>query len=205
MQVENTIRWRPVKDEQGNDKMDDFGQVLRESNARFVKWSDGRCVSIVCSCKGHGQLQVKCARDCSMSLHLGGEVFDVYTMQLQGDFNHLFVRQGTGLQGQAIFKTKLTFRPHSTDSFTHRKMTMSLADKNAKKQKLKVLPIAGVDPESQRSEMIKVRAHVRMRLFMFTWCVHVIGSSRRRRSDCARRRDAARSRSGRRSGRWRAA
>ena len=93
-----------------------------------------------------------------MSLHLGAEVFDVYTMQLQGDFNHMFVRQGTGLQGQAVFKTKLTFRPHSTDSFTHRKMTMSLADKSAKKQKLKVLPIAGLDPESHRSEMIKVSA-----------------------------------------------
>ena len=36
-------------------------------------------------------------------------------------------------------------------------MTMSLADKSAKKQKLKVLPIAGADPESHRSEMIKVR------------------------------------------------
>ena len=28
--------------EDGTDKIDDFGQPLRESNARFVKWSDGR-------------------------------------------------------------------------------------------------------------------------------------------------------------------
>lgn len=47
---------------------------------------------------------------CSMSLHLGNEVFDVYKAPLQGDHNHLFIRQGTGLQGQAVFKTKLTFR-----------------------------------------------------------------------------------------------
>ena len=46
----------------------------------------------------------------SMSLHLGDEIFDVHTMPIQGDFNHLFVRQGTGLQGQSIFKTKLAFR-----------------------------------------------------------------------------------------------
>lgn len=46
----------------------------------------------------------------SMSLHLGNEVFDVYKAPLQGDHNHLFIRQGTGLQGQAVFKTKLTFR-----------------------------------------------------------------------------------------------
>ena len=47
-------------------------------------------------------------------------------------------------------------RPHSTESFTHRKMTLSLADRSTKKQKVKVLPISGRDPESQRSEMIKV-------------------------------------------------
>ena len=51
-------------------------------------------------------------------------------------------------------------RPHSTDSFTHKKMTMSLADRSAKKQKLKVLPIAGADPESHRSEMIKVDVNI---------------------------------------------
>lgn len=45
-----------------------------------------------------------------MSLHLGEEIFDIHTMPIQGDFNHLFVRQGTGLQGQSIFKTKLSFR-----------------------------------------------------------------------------------------------
>uniref|UniRef100_A0A8C5T6S5 RNA polymerase-associated protein LEO1 n=1 Tax=Malurus cyaneus samueli TaxID=2593467 RepID=A0A8C5T6S5_9PASS len=122
--VENTIRWRMRRDEEGNE--------IRESNARIVKWSDG-----------------------SMSLHLGNEVFDVYKAPLQGDHNHLFIRQGTGLQGQAVFKTKLTFRPHSTDSATHRKMTLSLADRCSKTQKIRILPMAGRDPESQRTEMIK--------------------------------------------------
>ncbi|XP_028812376.1 RNA polymerase-associated protein LEO1 [Denticeps clupeoides] len=124
LKVENTIRWRSRRDEEGNE--------MRESNARIVKWSDG-----------------------SMSLHLGNEVFDVYKAPLQGDHNHLFIRQGTGLQGQAVFKTKLTFRPHSTDSATHRKMTLSLADRCSKTQKIRILPMAGRDPESQRNEMIK--------------------------------------------------
>ncbi|KAK7491089.1 hypothetical protein BaRGS_00017653 [Batillaria attramentaria] len=132
LRVENTVRWRSVKDEEGNEVKDEFGVPMRESNARVVKWSDG-----------------------SMSLHLGEEVFDVYSMPLQGNFNHLFVRQGTGLQGQSVFKTKLTFRPHSTDSFTHRKMTMSLADRSTKAQKVKMLPIHGSDPDAHRSEMIK--------------------------------------------------
>lgn len=34
LKVENTIRWRTRRDEEGNE--------IKESNARIVKWSDGR-------------------------------------------------------------------------------------------------------------------------------------------------------------------
>lgn len=51
----------------------------------------------------------------------------------------------------------LICRPHSTESFTHRKMTLSLADRSTKAQKVKVLPISGRDPDAHRSEMIKVK------------------------------------------------
>ncbi|KAG0415497.1 hypothetical protein HPB47_007339 [Ixodes persulcatus] len=125
LKVENTVRWRYIYDKLGN--------PVRQSNARIIKWSDG-----------------------SMSLHLGSEIFDVHKQSLmQGDHNHLFIRQGTGLQGQAVFRTKLSFRPHSTDSFTHRKMTLSLAGRSQKTQKIRVLPQVGKDPEAHRSEMIK--------------------------------------------------
>uniref|UniRef100_T1KM08 RNA polymerase-associated protein LEO1 n=1 Tax=Tetranychus urticae TaxID=32264 RepID=T1KM08_TETUR len=125
LKVESTIRWRTVVDENG--------VSLKESNARIVKWSDG-----------------------SISLHLGSEIFDIHKQSaMAGDNNHLFISQGTGLQGQAVFKTKLTFRPHSTDSFTHRKMTLSLAERSHKTQKIRVLPNIGKDPEAHRSEMIK--------------------------------------------------
>jgi len=50
--VENTIRWREAFDKEGN--------PCKESNARFIRWSDG-----------------------SMSLHLGSEIFDVYKQPLQ--------------------------------------------------------------------------------------------------------------------------
>ncbi|XP_012141855.2 another transcription unit [Megachile rotundata] len=124
LKVENTLRWKET--------FDDEGKVVKESNARFVKWSDG-----------------------SMSLHLGSEIFDVYKQPLQGDHNHLYIRQGTGLQGQAVFRTKLTFRPHSTESFTHRKMTMSLADRSQKTSGIKVLSQVGTNPDQNRYEMIK--------------------------------------------------
>lgn len=125
LKVENTIRWRDVLDNDGN--------TQKESNARFVRWSDG-----------------------SYSLHLGSEIFDVYRQPLQGDHNHLFIRQGTGLQGQAVFRTKLSFRPHSTESFTHRKMTLSLADRSQKTSGIKILSQVGVDPDNDRAERLKV-------------------------------------------------
>lgn len=68
----------------------------------------------------------------------------------------MFVRQGTGLQGQAVFRTKLSFRPHSTESFTHKKMTLSLADRSQKTSGIKVLSQVGADPEHNREEKIKV-------------------------------------------------
>lgn len=125
LKVESTIRWRMVSDNDGN--------TNKESNTRLVKWSDG-----------------------SISLHLGCEIFDIHKQTLPAsDHNHLFIRQGTGLQGQAIFDKKLTFRPHSTESLTHRKMTLSLAERSHKIQKIRVLPTVGKDPEAHRSEMIK--------------------------------------------------
>lgn len=112
--------------------LDDEGNARKESNARMVRWSDG-----------------------SMSLHLGNEIFDVYKQPLQGDHNHLFIRQGTGLQGQAVFRTKLTFRPYSTESFTHKKMTMSLADRSQKTSGIKILTQVGFDPDANRYAKLK--------------------------------------------------
>jgi len=58
--VENTIRWREVFDKDGN--------VVKESNTRVIKWSDG-----------------------SMSLHLGSEIFDVYKQPLVVNYLNLFM------------------------------------------------------------------------------------------------------------------
>merc|ERR1712156_364977 len=81
--------------------------------------------------------------------------FDVYKQPLQSDFNHLFIRQGTGLQGQAVFKTKLSFRPHSVDSHTHKKMTLSMADRSTKSNQIKVISHVGNNPDEGRWEKMK--------------------------------------------------
>uniref|UniRef100_A0A1I8BCZ4 RNA polymerase-associated protein LEO1 n=1 Tax=Meloidogyne hapla TaxID=6305 RepID=A0A1I8BCZ4_MELHA len=124
LKLENTIRWRTVRDEQGNEK--------RESNAKIVRWSDG-----------------------SMSLYLGNEIFEVDRQKIM-DFNHLYIRQGAALQAQAVFGEKLVFRPHSTETLTHRKMTMNMAEKTSKTQKVRMLANVGDNPNAQRKEMIRL-------------------------------------------------
>lgn len=52
-QVENTIRWRAKRDEEGNE--------TRESNARIVKWSDGRCVLCEAGCRGYYTVNRTCS------------------------------------------------------------------------------------------------------------------------------------------------
>ena len=42
-------------------------------------------------------------------------------------------------------------RPHSTDSQTHKKMTLSMADRSSKTNQIKVISQVGVDPEANRS------------------------------------------------------
>ena len=47
MQVENAVRWRKIKDDEGNEILDEFEKPMRESNARVVRWSDGRSVELL--------------------------------------------------------------------------------------------------------------------------------------------------------------
>lgn len=125
LRVENTIRWRKTTDDEGNEQV--------ESNARIVEWSDG-----------------------TMSLYLGSEIFDVNVKPIS-EISHLFVRMGVrqGLQCQALFDTKLSVRPNSTESSTHRKLTLSLADRSQKTQKIRMLNNPGQDPEARLDELSK--------------------------------------------------
>ncbi|EDV21687.1 uncharacterized protein TRIADDRAFT_59652 [Trichoplax adhaerens] len=58
-------------------------------------------------------------------------------------------------------------RPHSTESQTHRKMTLSIADKCSKAQKICILPAIEKNPEYRRHEMIKVKCHITATDFTF--------------------------------------
>ncbi|CAJ0936980.1 unnamed protein product, partial [Mesorhabditis belari] len=107
------------------------GTEQYESNSKIVKWSDG-----------------------TMSLYLGGEIFDI-EMRPMLDHNHLYLRQGAGLIGQGVFDERCTFRPHSTDSKTHRKVTMSMAERTRKGAQIKMIADSGLNPEKIRQETVR--------------------------------------------------
>lgn len=111
---------------------DSDGNLIKQSNAKMVRWSDG-----------------------SMSLYIGEEIFDVYRTNMHGDHNHLFLKQGSVLHGQTMFRSKLSFKPHSIDSLTHRKMTMSLVESGSRIKKVKILKELERNPENKRLELMK--------------------------------------------------
>ncbi|KAI6240422.1 hypothetical protein M3Y99_00474500 [Aphelenchoides fujianensis] len=107
------------------------GEVKRESNAKIVKWSDG-----------------------SMSLYMGAEIFEIQDQPSLANI-HLYTRLDQNLTAQSPFARKFTFRPHSTETLTHRKMTLSMADKSNRTQKVKMVTDVGMNPEKDRKEKVR--------------------------------------------------
>ena len=123
LRVENMIRWR-VNAETGK----------RESNARFVKWSDG-----------------------SMSLVVGGEMFQIESKDISHDNQVLFnLHPADGLMvAEQKIKETVTFQPFSTSSRTHKKLTATVLAKHQKVNRTKFIG-AVVNPEAAKLEMEKI-------------------------------------------------
>lgn len=129
LKVENTIRWR-FKDGQ-NDPSIPPVEREKESNARFVRWSDG-----------------------SMSLVLGDEMFQVNAQHLTNQHQFLVVHHPSELmlQTQQAFTDTLTFQPQSTQSMTHRKLTAAIAGKHVKSVKTKLVATLS-DPKAAKEKI----------------------------------------------------
>eukprot|EP00884_Botryococcus_braunii_P003478 jgi/Botrbrau1/13130/Bobra.0187s0085.1 len=103
---QNTIRWRYVTQPDGT--------VTKQSNARFVRWSDG-----------------------SLQLLLGDEVMDVAQHDMSADNSFLFVRHSQFIQGQGALLQKIAFRPSSLNSKFHKRLTAKIDVRYTKTTKVK--------------------------------------------------------------------
>lgn len=123
----NIVRWRTVK------KPD--GSIAYESNARFVKWSDG-----------------------SLQLLIGNEVLDISVQDAQHDNSYLFLRHGKGiLQSQGKLLRKMRFMPSSLTSNSHRLLTALVDSRHKKVYKVKNC-ITDVDPEREKEQKEKAES-----------------------------------------------
>ncbi|CEQ41245.1 SPOSA6832_02941 [Sporobolomyces salmonicolor] len=153
---ENVIRWRWTKDE--------LGEVVKQSNARIVRWSDG-----------------------SLSLQLGSELFDIslaldHSASLSRAANPVppststsltptsfSLNQGHGLtyltarhdynrlyESQASIGGTMTFRPSTLASQTHKRLAGVIAARHAAKGRgVKMQDLPEMDPERKKLEREK--------------------------------------------------
>jgi len=120
---ETVIRWRTT--------VDSDGTVKQESNARFVKWSDG-----------------------SLQLFVGNEGYDVTQQDISQDNNYLFVKQTQLHKCHGKLDSKLIFRPTSLGSKTHQKLTETIVQRHRKNKKIKLVTIEK-DPEKEKDDQDK--------------------------------------------------
>lgn len=136
----NIMRWRYAPDADGQPTS------TRQSNARFVKWSDG-----------------------SVQLLLGDEVLDIAEQDTSRDQTHLFVQlTGGTVQCLRPLTSKMVFRPSGLNSKSHKQLTAIVDKRHAKVNKLRRM-LTEVDPEKEKEEREKVeeqrikdRTHLQM-------------------------------------------
>jgi RNA polymerase-associated protein LEO1 len=124
LKIENTIRWRKRRQDE------------IESNAHWVRWSDGSC-----------------------SLFLGKECFDMESRSLGQEHVYVYAHHKKDglIQCQGKFQERITFRPTSTQSEAHKKLTAAIVEKHQKEKKIKMV-VTKKDPEKMKLEMEHLEA-----------------------------------------------
>jgi len=120
--LESVIRWRWVKDK--------YGELLRESNAKIYKWSDG-----------------------SMYLHLGTEILEVNEHDLGGEHAYIFSRsQPSILSCHGRIDKKITLRPRNASSKFHNRLTKTMAEVSKKVTRVRLVSTTA-DPEKEKARL----------------------------------------------------
>jgi RNA polymerase-associated protein LEO1 len=124
----NAIRWRWAAGADGN--------LVRESNSRLVRWSDG-----------------------SVTLDVGEEVMDVREIDVSGDHSYLFARHPNLIQGQGPLHKKITLRPASLSSSSHKRLAAAVVKHHGNSRQLRVRTTTTlVDPKKEKEEQERAEA-----------------------------------------------
>eukprot|EP01116_Phalansterium_solitarium_P024734 TRINITY_DN9146_c0_g2_i1.p2 TRINITY_DN9146_c0_g2~~TRINITY_DN9146_c0_g2_i1.p2 ORF type:complete len:580 (+),score=291.81 TRINITY_DN9146_c0_g2_i1:3332-5071(+) len=118
---ETVIRWRFAA------SADSTGSLEKESNCRFIRWSDG-----------------------TTQLLVGAESYDVHQQACEPDeVGYAFVRQKQFIKCHGRFGSKLILRPTSLASKSHQALSTMAAQQARKERKVKLVSTE-VDPEQDK-------------------------------------------------------
>ncbi|KAF8889371.1 Leo1-like protein-domain-containing protein [Infundibulicybe gibba] len=159
LKVENTVRWRWVKDETGQDR--------RQSNSRIIRWSDGTLSLRL----GKELFDVNESIDTSASIprqSVGGpSASQSQSSQLPSQsqssagkmqgLTYLVAqhKRSQVLQSEAVVTGYLSLRPTGMQSKTHEMLVRAVGQKHNKVARLRMAPDPTRDPEREKMELIK--------------------------------------------------
>ncbi|TFY56658.1 hypothetical protein EVJ58_g7504 [Rhodofomes roseus] len=158
LKVENTVRWRWVKDENGQDR--------RQSNARIVRWSDGTLSLLL----GKELFDITQTIDTSGAIPRqafgpGTQNQSLSQSQSQGTagpsksqgLTYLVAQHKRAeiLQSEALVTGYMSLRPTGMQSSTHRMLVRAVGQKHTKVARLRMAPDPVMDPEREKLEMMK--------------------------------------------------
>ncbi|KAF8909343.1 Leo1-like protein-domain-containing protein [Gymnopilus junonius] len=163
LKVENTLRWRWTKDENGQDK--------RESNARVIRWSDGTLSLRL----GKELFDINQSIDTSGSRQTIGGAPPISQSQSQSQSQPTTTPATPGksqglvylvaqhkrsqvLQSEAVITGHMTLRPTGMQSDVHRMLVKAVEQKHNKIAKLRMAPDPQFDPEREKMELIRQSA-----------------------------------------------
>ncbi|KAJ3821926.1 RNA polymerase II-associated protein [Lentinula raphanica] len=153
LKVENTIRWRWIKDEYGGDR--------RQSNSRIIRWSDGTMSLRL----GKELFDITKDIDTSGAVprQFGGLHSQSQSQQppptpaKSHGLTYLVAqhKRSQVLQSEAVITGYMSLRPTGMQSETHRMLVRAVGQKHNKVARLRLVADPVVDPEKEKAELMK--------------------------------------------------
>ncbi|KAG8220888.1 Leo1-like protein-domain-containing protein [Butyriboletus roseoflavus] len=159
LKVENTVRWRWIKDE--------FGQDRRQSNSRIVRWSDGSLSlrlgkelfdinQTIDTSGGVVRQSIGSSQSTSQSTPSASQPPGLKSQGL----TYLVAqhKRSEVLQAEAVITGYMTLRPTGMQSETHRMLVRAVGQKHSKVARLRMAPEPTMDPEREKLELLRLSA-----------------------------------------------
>ncbi|KAH0836604.1 Leo1-like protein-domain-containing protein [Lanmaoa asiatica] len=159
LKVENTVRWRWIKDE--------FGQDRRQSNSRIIRWSDGSLSlrlgkelfdinQTIDTSGGVVRQSIGGSQSASQSTPSASQPSGLKSQGL----TYLVAqhKRSEVLQAEAVITGYMTLRPTGMQSETHRMLVRAVGQKHSKVARLRMAPDPTMDPEREKLELLRLSA-----------------------------------------------